>query len=112
MICKHCGKELVKVGEFTDKEIEEMNYIAIKSGTAFQALKPETVNAMKFDDDQLFDYFRSAFDAKAQAEFLQHVFMRDLKKRLGLKQTEMLFYENIEVSKDIYIHPAEEPAKQ
>lgn len=106
MICEKCGKELTKVGEFTDKEIDEFAYICEKEATANQAMNPAVVNSMEFDDGKLFEYFRSAFDAKAQAQFLKHIFMRDLRKRLGVDiKTNIIFNSLGTGDKSIYAHP-------
>ena len=103
MVCRHCGKELIKIGELTEKEVEELAFINKKSANAMQALNIETINGMKFTDGQVFEYFRAAFDNKAQAEFLNYIFFRDLAKRLG--RTDFTIGNGEPDNHDIFVHP-------
>ena len=84
MTCKKCGKELIKLGELTESEIEELTLINKKQVNVQQALNPATINAMEFSDGQVFEYFRAVYDSKAQADFLLHIFFRNLRKRLNI----------------------------
>ena len=80
MVCQNCGKEMIKVGTLTEKEVEELAYIERQFVNVNQALNPDTVNQMKFTNNQVYEYFRAVYDNKAQAEFLRFIFFRDLKK--------------------------------
>ena len=86
MKCFRCGRELEKIGELTENEIEELVLINKKFENSNQALNPETINKMNFTEGQVFEYFRAIYDSKAQAEFLHYMFFRKLGKRLGLKE--------------------------
>lgn len=107
MVCKNCGKELVKVGELTDKEYEDCSYVNNLLHTSNQALDRETIKGMEFEDGQVFEYFRAAFEARAKAEFLNYIFWRDLGKRLGIADNVEMILGDEPDSKDVYIHPQE-----
>lgn len=104
MVCRNCGKELEKIGELTEQEVNDFTLINSKDVTVYQALDPDTINKMKFTDGQVFEYFRAAFEAKATSEFLKYVFFKNLKKRLDVSG-------NIEIEADtsvtgfgVYVH--------
>ena len=104
MKCKHCGKELIKVGELTDKEYEEIIFINKKFANSRQALNPETIKQMEFTEGQVFEYFRAAYDNIAQADFLQYIFFKNLGERLGINDKNIMLDDKPD-SKDIFVHP-------
>lgn len=107
MVCKNCGKELVKVGELTEKELEDCLYINNLCQTSIQALDIETIRGMEFDEGKVFEYFRAAFETRAKGEFLNYIFWRDLKKRLDINDNVELMLGDEPDSKEIYMHSQE-----
>lgn len=103
MVCQSCGKTMVKIGELTKKEQEEFWFINEKINCAYQALNADVIKNIEFTDGQVFEYFRAAYDALAQAKFLQFVFYRDLKKRLDVVVD--IFID--ELSCEVFVHPIE-----
>lgn len=112
MVCKNCGKEMIKVGTLLEKEVEELAYIERQNVNATQALNYDTINKMKFEDGQVFEYFRAAFENKAQAEFLSFVFFRDLRKRLELKTNNFVIGDGTPDNHDVFVHPEEDNDKE
>lgn len=106
MVCRNCGKEMIEVGELTDKEYEDFLYIQNINATTDQALNVNTIKGMEFEDGKLFDYFRAAFEAKAKASFLHYIFWRDVGKRLNINDKEIFLEDNAE-SRKLFIHPEE-----
>ena len=104
MNCPRCGRELVSIGKLTESEVKAFALINRKLVTVNQALNPETVKAMEFDDGKVFEYFRAVYDSKAQTEFLQFVFFRDLKKRYNLPMNEEVFINTIDYDYEIFVH--------
>ena len=104
MVCQSCGKEMVKIGELTKKEQEDFWFINEKINCSYQALNSDVIKNIEFTDGQVFEYFRAAYDAMAQAKFLQHIFYRDLKKRLDVVVD--IYID--ELSCEIFVHPLEE----
>lgn len=104
MVCQKCNKEMVKIGELTKKEQEEFWFINEKINCAYQALNTDVIKNIEFTDGQVFEYFRAAYDALAQAKFLQFIFYRDLKKRLDVVVD--IFVD--ELSCEVFVHPTEE----
>ena len=104
MTCAHCGKDMVKIGELTDKEKQDYWFSNEKINCAYQALNLDVIKDMQFTEGQVFEYFRMAYDALAQAKFLQYIFYYNLKKRLDI--TADIFID--ELSCEVFMHPAEE----
>ena len=105
MICKRCGKEMIKVGTLMEEEIADFFYINEKFGIVNQALNSEVLKDIEFTDGQVFEYFKSCYDQLAQARYLQFIFERNIKRRLGI--SEEVFIEIEDVTYDIFIHPQE-----
>lgn len=108
MVCKNCGKELVKIGELTEKEIEELSLINKKIVNSNQQFDIETINQMNFTDGQVFEYFCAAYHNKAEAEFLNYIFFRNLKKRLNLTGKDFFIGDGSPDNFDIFTHKIEE----
>ena len=104
MVCKNCGKELIKVGELTENEIEELILINKKFVNANQALNPDVINKMEFSDNQVFEYFRAAYNNKAEAEFLNYIFLRKLSQRLNINTDKINISNNEPNNFDIFVH--------
>lgn len=105
MKCFRCGKELKVVGTLEETEIEELCLINKKIENCAQALNPNTIKDMEFTDGQIFEYFRAAYDNKAQAEFLQFMFFRNLMKRLEIDEgTQIQIGNGTPYDYNIYIH--------
>ena len=104
MVCQSCGKEMVKIGELTRNEQEEFWFINEKINCAYQALNTDVIKNIDFSDGQVLEYFRAAYDALAQARFLQFVFYRDLKKRFDVDADISID----ELSCEVFVHPLEE----
>ena len=106
MVCQNCGKEMIEVGELTDKEYEDLQYINSIYVTTNQALNPDTIKKMEFEDGKVFEYFCSAFDAKAKAAFLEYIFWRDVRNRLNIHDKEIIL-ERVAEPRKLFIHPEE-----
>ena len=91
MVCNKCGKEMIKVGELTEKETEDFQYVVVREDNVYQALDTKTINGMDFDEGQVFEYFQAVFQAKAEMEFLKYSFFKKLKIRLGINLDEELW---------------------
>lgn len=105
MKCPNCGKELKKIGKLTEEEIDEYSYIIKKMNAANQALKPNVVNGYNFTENQVFEYFRAAFDSMAQSEFLYYLFASQLKKRHGLNLNQEIYIDETDINNpNVYIH--------
>lgn len=105
MICDHCGKEMIKIGELTEEEHNDFIYINEKFATGNQALGTDILKDIKFKDGEVFEYFRACYDQLAQARYLLFIFERGLKKRLGVKQNTQIFIDG--VSTEVFVHPEE-----
>jgi len=105
MVCEHCGKELTKVGVLTDEEKEEFYFVNEKNACAYQAIDSSIVKDIEFTDGQIFEYFRAAYDALAQARFLRHIFEKKVKTRLNVDINKNIFI--ADVSLEVYVHPDE-----
>lgn len=105
MKCEQCGKEMIKVGELSEKETHDWIFIKTKDDTASQALDSNTINGMQFKEGELFEYFKACFEAKAEAEFLRYVFFRDLRARFNISKTENIWLEEGNTAIEVYVHP-------
>lgn len=104
MKCPNCGKELIKVGTLTETEFEEWVLINKKYANSNQALNYETIREMEFTDGQVFEYFRAVFHGKAEAEFLNYIFTRNLRKRLNLGNDIPITIGDNADNYDVYVH--------
>ena len=87
------------------KKIEDVKKILINYQKMINEEEyDETVKAMEFDDGKVFEYFRAVYDSKAQTEFLQFIFFRDLKKRYNLPMNEEVFINTIDYNYEIFVH--------
>lgn len=103
MTCKDCGQELTKVGELTEKETEDYIYLGECYSTAQQALNPDVINKMDFSEGQVFEYFKAVYDNMAKAKFLEHMLIKNLKKRLNM-DSDIQLYMDESGKQSIYIH--------
>lgn len=110
MVCENCGKEMIKVGVLTEEEQNDFFFVNEKFATVNQALKFEVLNDIEFEDGQVYEYFRACYDQLAQARYLQFIFERNLKKRLGLELTEYIVIED--KTFEVFTHPICEEENQ
>lgn len=101
MVCEKCGKEMIKVGVLSETELQDLYFVNEQCNTAYQALNRDVINEMKFEDGQVFEYFRAAYEALAKGRFLSAMFHRDLKKRLNISKDVYID----EISGEVFIHP-------
>lgn len=110
MVCANCGKEMTLLGQLTEKESEDFQYVVVKESNINQALDTETINQMEFSESQVYEYFRAVFEARAEMEFLKFTFFKNLKLRLGLQTNEELWLKEDYTTGIVYIyqHPQDE----
>ena len=104
MVCQQCGVEMTKVGVLTDKEKDDLAYVNEKFNCAQMALSGGVIKDIKFDDNQVFEYFKASYDQLAEANFLRYVFNRDLKKRLGVEDIDNNLFIDF-VTGEVFQHP-------
>ena len=109
MKCENCGKEMVKVGGLTEAETNDFFFVNEKFATVTQALNTNVLKDLEFTDGQVFEYFKACYDQLAQAKYLQYIFERDIKKRLGLEPNTFITIDGL--SLEVFIHPTEEESK-
>lgn len=110
MVCQNCGKEMIKVGVLTEEELNDFFFVNEKFATVNQALNTNILKDMEFEDGQVFEYFKACYDQLAQARYLQFIFERNLKKRLGLELTEYIIIED--KTFEVFTHPICKEEKQ
>lgn len=110
MTCENCGKEMIKVGVLTEEEQNDFIYVNEKFATVNQALGTDVLKDMEFTDGQVFEYFKACYDQLAQAKYLQFIFERDLKNRVGVKQNVPIAIDGL--SFEVFIHPTDEEENQ
>ena len=106
MKCEKCGKEMIKVGELTAIEYDDICYINNILSTSEQALDINTIKGMEFEEGQVFEYFRAAFESKAKAAYLNYIFWCGVADRLGIHD-KTIFLGNELDSRELFIHPEE-----
>lgn len=102
MICEHCGKELIFVGEMTDEEITNLHYIISKNRTVETALDKNIVNLQEMTPEQVYMYYKSAYDIKIEANFLEIENLKAISKRLNVEMSKIMIFDD-----KVYVHPEE-----
>lgn len=110
MKCENCGKEMVKVGTLTEEEQNDFFFVNEKFATVNQALNSDVLRDIKFADGQVFEYFKACYDQLAQAKYLQFIFERGIKNRLGVPLDVFIAIDGL--SFDVFIHPTDEEENQ
>ena len=110
MTCENCGKEMIKVGVLTEEEQNDFCFVNEKFATVNQALNSDVLKDLKFTDGQVFEYFKACYDQLAQAKYLQFVFERGVKNRVGVEQDVPVAIDGL--SFEVFIHPTCEEEKQ
>lgn len=110
MVCENCGKEMIKVGVLTEQEQTDFYFINEKYATATQALESDVIENMEFSDGQVFEYFKACYDQLAQAKYLQFIFERGIKNRVGVEQDVPITIDGL--SFEVFIHPTDEETNQ
>lgn len=103
MTCNHCGKELKLLGELTKEEITNLHYIVSKNRTANTALDEKVVNFKDMTPEQVYAYFKSAFDVKAEANFLEVENLKNIAERFNVDDIYSIIIDN----EKAYLHPKE-----
>ena len=104
MVCEHCGKEMIKVGVLTEEEQQDYFYVNEKLNCAYQAQNSDVLAKIKFNDGQVYEYFKATYEQLADAEYLGFIFYRNLKKRLDVEQD--VYIDG--TSCEIFVHPKEQ----
>lgn len=104
MKCEQCGKEMVKVGVLTEEEQNDFIFVNEKFATVNQALNTDVIKNIEFTDGQVFEYFKASYDQLAQARYLQYIFERSLKNRIGIQQDIPIVIDGL--SFEVFVHPA------
>ena len=108
MKCEHCGKELKKIGELTESNIRDLELINNKISTSNQALDINTIKDLPFSKpEEIFYYFKAAFDEKADAEFLKWELIHSIAERINYKGSpyDLYFPSYTYDENGIYVHP-------
>ena len=105
MVCQNCGKEMVKVGVLTEEETNDFFFVNEKFATVTQAMNTDVLKDLEFTGGQVFEYFKACYDQLAQAKYLQFIFERNIKKRLGLEPNTFITIDGL--SLEVFIHPAD-----
>lgn len=103
MTCKDCGKELKLLGDLTKEEIANLHFIVAKNRTANTALDSRMVNFKEMTPDQVYAYFKSAFDVKAEASFLEIENLKNIAERFNVDDIYSILLED----EKAYLHPKE-----
>lgn len=107
MKCEKCGKEMIKVGELTDEEFQDLCYINNIIDTSNQALDVNTIKGMEFEEGQVFEYFRAVFDSKAKAAYLNYMFWENIMNRLNIHDRDIFVGGDEPDGKELFVHPEE-----
>lgn len=90
MKCSHCGKELIEVTQLTEEEIKEFEFFSCKMRNAEAALQSDIIDVAKMSQEQIYSYFKAAYDLKCEAEFLNFCFFDKLSKRVNQPRNALL----------------------
>lgn len=86
--------------ELTEREYEEFLYICSKRSSVQPCLNPQNVKFEFFNENQVYQFFKSCFDQLSEAMFLEYVFLKNLKKRCGLNEKDKITV----VGKEVQVH--------
>lgn len=103
MKCERCGKELKCLGDLTEEELKNYQFVSTKQRTAETALDREVVNFKEMSSEQVYMYFKAIFDLQAEASFLDVENRKNIAKRLNVEDLRSLLL----VDGRVYIHPQE-----
>lgn len=101
MKCEKCGKELKCLGELLDDEQKNYLFIQSKNRVVETALSKDIVNYKEMTPEQVYSYFKSVFDLKAEAMFLEIENLKNISKRLNCEDLQSL----VIIENKIYEHP-------
>lgn len=93
MKCQNCGKELEEVYELTEDEQKEWEFFNCKLRTAYTALQSDIIDVTGMTNEQIYAYFKQAYELMADAEFLKYCFFRELEKKIGKPRNELMVEE-------------------
>lgn len=101
MVCKHCGKELKLLGDLAEEEKANLHYIIAKNRTVDTALDKSIVNLKEMTPEQVYAYYKSAYDIKAEASFLEIENLKLISKRLNIEDiSKVMIFDD-----KVYLHP-------
>ena len=101
MNCYFCGAELKELDvKLSEQEIEDMFFISNKEQVSQQALKMDSINPKDFSDGQIYEYFKAAFDNMAEVEFLKYMWIKNVRAKYNIPETEMFDF----VNGKLYVH--------
>lgn len=89
MKCENCGKELELVYGLTEEEQKEWEFFNCKFRTAYTALQSDIIDVTGMTNEQIYAYFRQAYDLMADAEFLKYCFFKELEKKTNRPRNEL-----------------------
>lgn len=82
MTCPDCGKELVELGELTEDEIHDLEYLQVQEQTIKNEFNNIKIN--DFSDTQVYEFYRAKADMEALFNASHYLFFRNLAKRFEL----------------------------
>lgn len=101
MKCNECGRELTRLPfVLDDAQIADLQLAMDKMNTAQTALKGEVFNGYHFEEEKaVYAYFKAVFDEMAEGRFLYALWEREVRKRYGHPEGELLV-----INGECYLH--------
>lgn len=90
--CPDCGKPLQLITTLTLEEQESFRYIEDLRRAANSAMNFDRINKLELEKQEVYFYFKAAFEQQAKASFLWWCFVKELKEKYNIEEDNLIVF--------------------